>query len=277
MQPVCHTRFLSPVCTVYASLFIMQPVLAKNQSEHNNLNSYALPTITVIASKPNKDLVNTSILRQPQLDTIQSNNIASLLEYLPRTSMVGSPRPGGQQINIWGLSDPEDVPVTVDGSLKTFDKYRQGFVFIEPELIKKITVSKGPHNPTVSNGGFGGSIKLDTKDASDFLREGENIGALIKYAHASNNIQNNWSGALFAQSDNRMFDILAYYTNRDAHNITRPDGSKFLYSAYQQQSGLIKGNIRPNSDHKTSWSIMNSNHSGWGTICRHARRNALPQ
>ncbi|WP_367489871.1 Plug domain-containing protein [Snodgrassella alvi] len=90
----------------------------------------------VIASKPNKDLVNTSILRQPQLDTIQSNNIASLLEYLPGTSMVGSPRPGGQKINIWGLSDPEDVPVTVDGSLKTFDKYRQGFVFIEPELIK---------------------------------------------------------------------------------------------------------------------------------------------
>ncbi|WP_367645272.1 TonB-dependent receptor plug domain-containing protein [Snodgrassella alvi] len=159
MQPVCHTRFLSPVCTVYASLFIMQPVLAKNQSEHNNLNSYALPTIIVIASKPNKDLVNTSILRQPQLDTIQSNNIASLLEYLPGTSMVGSPRLGGQQINIWGLSDPEDVPVTV-----------------------------------------GGSIKLDTKDASEFLREGENIGALIKYAHASNNIQNNWSDALFAQS-----------------------------------------------------------------------------
>ena len=57
MKPACHTRFLSPVCTVYASLFIMQPVLAEDQSEHNNLNSYALPTITVIASKPNKDLV----------------------------------------------------------------------------------------------------------------------------------------------------------------------------------------------------------------------------
>lgn len=209
MQPACHTSFLSTVCTVYASLFIIQPVLADDQREHNNLISYVLPTITVIASKPNKDLVNNGILRQPQLDTIQSNNIVSLLEYLPGTSMVGSPQPGGEKINIWGLSDPEDVPVSVDGSLKTFDKYRQGFVLIEPKLIKKITVSKGPHNPTVSNGDFGGSIKLD---ASDFLRKGENIGALIKYAHASNNIQNNWSGALFAQSDNRMFDILTYYT-----------------------------------------------------------------
>lgn len=120
----------------------MQPVLAEDQSEHNNLNSYALPTITVITSKPNKDLVNTGILRQPQLDTIQSNNIASLLEYLPGTSIVGSPRPDGQKINIWGLSDPEDVPVTVDGSLKTFDTYRQGSIFIEPELIKKLPSAK---------------------------------------------------------------------------------------------------------------------------------------
>ncbi|WP_267391885.1 hypothetical protein [Snodgrassella sp. B3088] len=46
MQPACHTRFLSPVCTVYASLFIMQPVLAEDQSKHNNINSYALPTIS---------------------------------------------------------------------------------------------------------------------------------------------------------------------------------------------------------------------------------------
>ncbi|MGL5885337.1 MAG: hypothetical protein ACRCY2_04865, partial [Bombilactobacillus sp.] len=97
MQPACHTSFLSTVCTVYASLFIIQPVLADDQREHNNLNSYVLPTITVIASKPNKDLVNNGILRQPQLDTIQSNNIVSLLEYLPGTSMVGSPRPGGEK------------------------------------------------------------------------------------------------------------------------------------------------------------------------------------
>lgn len=44
--PACHTRFLSTVCTVYASLFIMQPVLAEDQSKHNNINSYALPTIS---------------------------------------------------------------------------------------------------------------------------------------------------------------------------------------------------------------------------------------
>lgn len=265
---------ISPLLTALATLLMIPIVKAEDTNEKSNFNSYRLPTINVIATNPGKNLVGTSTLKQEQLDTIQANNIASLLDYLPGTSMVGSPRPGGQKINIWGMSDPEDVPVSVDGSLKTFDKYRQGSVFIEPELIKRITVNKGPHNVAISNGGFGGSIKIDTKDASDFLREDENLGALIKYTHSSNNIQNNWSGALFAQTDNKVFDILAYYTNRNAHNVKRPDGTHFLFSAYEQQSGLIKGNIRPAYGHRIFWSIMNSNHSGWEPFA--AMRDEMP-
>ena len=265
---------ISPLLTAMATVLAIPTAKAEDKDTNHSFNYYTLPTINVIATKTGKSQVGTSTLKQEQLDTIQANNIASLLDYLPGTSMVGSPRPGGQKINIWGMSDPEDVPVTVDGSLKTFDKYRQGSVFIEPELIKKITVNKGPHNPAVSNGGFGGSIKIDTKDATDFLREDENIGGLIKYAHSSNNIQNNWTGALFAQTDNKVFDILAYYTNRNAHNVKRPDGTHFLFSAYEQQSGLIKGNIRPAYGHKISWSIMNSNHSGWEPFA--AMRDEMP-
>jgi hemoglobin/transferrin/lactoferrin receptor protein len=54
-------------------------------------------------------------------------------------------------------------------SIKSFDKYRQGSVFIEPEILKKITVDKGPHNVEVGNGGFGGKVTLETKDATDLL------------------------------------------------------------------------------------------------------------
>lgn len=250
-------------------------VLAKKSvKKPASLNSYTLPSIEVIADSPTKNLVGASVLDQNQLDSIQANNVASLLDYLPGTSMVGSPRPGGQKINIWGMSGPEDVPVTVDGSLKTFDKYRQGSVFIEPELIKKVTVNKGPHSPEVSNGGFGGSVKLDTKDASDFLKDGQNFGGLVKYSHASNNIQNTESGALYGQTDNKMFDFLGYYTNRNAHDIKRPDGTRFVFSAYEQHSALLKGNIRPAPDHKISWSVMDSKHSGWEPFA--AMRDDMP-
>ena len=82
--------------------------------------------------------VGRSTLTQADIDRHQPNNIPSLLATLPGVSMGGSMKPGGQTINIWGLGDAEDVPLTVDGATKSgFERYQQGTIFIEPELIKQ--------------------------------------------------------------------------------------------------------------------------------------------
>ncbi|RJT66699.1 Plug domain-containing protein, partial [Escherichia coli] len=60
----------------------------------------------------------------------QADNIPSLLQTLPGVTMGGSPKPGGQTTNIWGLGDAEDVPYTLDGAQKSgFERYQQGTVF----------------------------------------------------------------------------------------------------------------------------------------------------
>lgn len=79
-----------------------------------------------------------------------------------------------------------------------------GSVFIEPELIKRVTVDKGAHDASVGNGGFGGSVRLDTKDASDFLKPDQNIGLFTKYSYHTNNHQNNYTAAFLAKSPNDM-------------------------------------------------------------------------
>ncbi|MGR6438771.1 TonB-dependent receptor plug domain-containing protein [Proteus mirabilis] len=61
------------------------------------------------------------------------------------------------------MGNPEDVKITLDGTPKTFEKYRQGSIFINPELIKRLDVDKGPHNITQGNGGLGGSVRIETK------------------------------------------------------------------------------------------------------------------
>ncbi|MBP6863271.1 MAG: TonB-dependent hemoglobin/transferrin/lactoferrin family receptor [Neisseriaceae bacterium] len=232
-------------------------------AEVNGGQSYQLPSVVVIGKRSGKGLVGKSILDQRNLDTQQANNVASLLETLPGVSMAGSPRPGGQTINMWGMGGSEDVPITVDGALKTFDKYRQGSVFVEPELLKRITVEKGPHEVSVGNGGFGGSVKLDTKDAADFLRAGEQFGGLLKYGRHSNNTQDLYTGALFGRTADNMFDAMMYYNKRQAGNVKRPDGTRFEWSSNKQDSLLLKGNIRPTSEQKITWSFMNSDHEGW--------------
>lgn len=242
--------------------------------ENNNL--YELSTITVKGLRNNRNMVGKSIFNQDNLDKLQENNVANVLDKMPGVGMVGSPRPGGQKINIWGMSKSVDVPITVDGALKTFDKYRQGSVFIEPELIKQVTVGKGSHDASIGNGGFGGNVKLETKDASDFLKDDQSIGALVKYSRHSNNKQNTYSAAIFGQTDNKIIDTLFYFTKRDADNVKRPDGSKFLYSAYSQDSYLLKGNIRPTNEQKITWSMMQSSHDGWEPMAAMRDEMAYP-
>jgi outer membrane receptor protein involved in Fe transport len=106
---------------------------------------------------------------------------------LPGVDLAGTARPSGQSLNIWGFNKVQDVKVILDGVPKGFEKYRQGSIFIEPELIKQIEVNKGAHTSLYGNGGFGGVITVETKDAKDMLEGEEKIGAMVKYARHSNN------------------------------------------------------------------------------------------
>lgn len=231
----------------------------KTVSDNNQL--YQMPTIK--AQTDDSAQFGQSVLNQKSIDRYQANNVAQLLDTMPGVSSAGSPRPGGQTLNILGMGGVEDVPITLDGSTKSFDKYRQGSVFIEPEILKKVTVDKGPHNVEVGNGGFGGKVTLETKDPDDLLQPGKNVGAFLKYSYYSNNTQNTYSGAVYGRDKSHTVDGLFYFTKRDSGNVTRPDGSKFLYSAQDQNTYLGKINIYPNDENKFTINAMQSGHTGW--------------
>lgn len=261
--PQSQWTSLVAICMALSSTNVAAQDNTVSENENNIGQSYQLPQVLILGEKSAQNMIGKSILNQNNINTLQANNVASLLENLPGTGMSGSPRPGGQTINIWGMGGSEDVPITVDGALKTFDKYRQGSVFIDPELIKQLTVEKGPHDAKVGNGGFGGSVKLDTKNASDFLSDDQLIGGLLKYGRHSNDTQNLYTGALFGRTQNNVADVLVYFNQKDAGNIKRPDGTRFEYSANKQKSLLLKGNVRFDLEHELTWSMMNSRHKGW--------------
>lgn len=249
----------------------------QNSSQNNAQNQiYQMTPIVVQAEKDDIIPFGQSVLNQKAIDRYQANNVAQLLDHMPGVGSAGSPRPGGQTINILGMGGVEDVPITLDDSVKSFDKYRQGSVFIEPEILKKITVDKGPHNVEVGNGGFGGKVTLETKDATDLLEAGQKVGALLKYSRFSNNQQNTYTGAVYGQSENALLDGMFYYTNRDSGDVKRPDGSRFLYSAQQQDTYLAKLNIHPAESQKITLNAMQSGHDGWEPFAAMRDQDAVP-
>lgn len=201
--------------------------------------------------------VGRSTLTQRDIDREQANNVPSLLSTLPGVEMGGSMLPGGQTINIWGMGDAEDVQLTVDGATKTgFERYQQGTMFIEPELIKSIEVEKGPHSPFVGNAGLGGSVHMTTKDAPDLLQEGRDSGAMLKYGYSSNDHQQVYSSALFGRTEDRRIDGLVYLTKRDGGDFklasSLPDErnqypinpKRLPDSAQDLEGGLFKLNVQ---------------------------------
>ena len=262
---------------VLANTVTKVPTVQDTLSKSNAQNQiYQMTPIVVQADKEDTIQFGQSVLNQKAIDRYQANNVAQLLDHMPSVGSAGSPRPGGQTINILGMGGVEDVPITLDDSVKSFDKYRQGSVFIEPELLKKITVDKGPHNVEVGNGGFGGKVTLETKDAADLLVDDKNIGAFLKYSRFSNNSQNTYTGAVYGKSENGVMDGMFYYTNRDSGDVQRPDGSKFLYSAQQQDTYLAKLNFHPTDSQKISLNAMQSGHKGWEPFAAMRDQDAVP-
>lgn len=231
----------------------------------------ALPVILV--QNEQYDIGRSTLLTK-NIDRQQADNAAALVNVLPGVNMSGSPRPGGQNINIWGFGDSEDVRIELDGIQKNFERYRQGSVFIEPELLRRVEVDKGSFSAKYGNGGFGGTLKFMTKNPSDFLNENQNVGGFAKYSYHTNDKQNIWSGAIFLRNQEKNLEGLFYTTVRNSQNIKRPDGSRFLYSENDNKSYLLKVNFYPSDKQQLTLSAVRSNNSGWTPFA--AMRDNLP-
>lgn len=220
--------------------------------------------------------VGRSTLNQDEINRHQANNIPSLIATLPGVALGGSLKPGGQKINIWGLGEAEDVPMTVDGATKSgFERYQQGTIFIEPELIKSIEVEKGPHSPFNGNGGFGGIVHMETKDAPDLLEDGRNSGAMLKYGYSSNDHQQAYTGAVYGRSDDGRADALVYYTKRDGDDMKLasaiPDPNNRYpintkrrpNTAQDMDAQLFKVNWQVNEEHRLGGTYSRSQSNLW--------------
>ncbi|PRI51831.1 TonB-dependent heme receptor A precursor [Haemophilus influenzae] len=220
-------------------------------------------------------LPGRSVLKQKNIEQQQADNAANLINILPGVNMAGGFRPGGQTLNINGMGDAEDVRVQLDGATKSFEKYQQGSIFIEPELLRRVTVDKGNYSPQYGNGGFAGTVKFETKAARDFLQENQKIGGFLKYGNNSNNNQKTYSTALVLQNEQKNIDLLLFGSVRNAGDYKRPDNSKILFSKNNQKTGLIKVNWQISPEHLLTLSSVYGIHKGWEPFA--AKRDILPK
>ena len=150
----------------------------------------------VISAGTEKVAIDTpqavSTLDQDDIDQIQATTIGELLEAMPGVNVQGGVGQLGQGFNIRGLGtaigDSDNrILLTVDGVTKFYEQYRMGALFSEPELYKRVEVLRGPASSTLYGAGaLAGVINFTTKDASDFLADGDPLAVRLKAATETN-------------------------------------------------------------------------------------------
>lgn len=206
-----------------------------------------LDTISVTATRtPNKafDLPGmTTVIDGAQLDQLAPASMGEVLKLIPNVNIGGGPRASAESLNIRGKDD-DTIIILLDGARQNFKSLPTTRFFVETDLLKSVEVVRGPNSALYGNGGLGGVIAMETKDAADLLAPGARYGLRTKLGYETSD-EGKLASVTAAARPSDQLDVVVAGTVRDSENIRVGDGTTLPYSAARWRSGLAKAEWQP--------------------------------
>lgn len=234
--------------------------LAQDNTEANTTQRPAAPAtlldlLTISATMGWQAVIDTlsgtSVVGADELERAQGSTAADLFRTVPGVSAQMSGDDPSTAINIRGLEQYGRVAVTIDGARQDYWRvgHGSGSFFIEPELLKQVTVIRGPVSNAYGTGGIGGVVAFETKSAGDFLRSNETWALSEKLRYESNG--NGWlSSTTGAYRFGENADIIANLVWRDSSPYKDGNGDTVRWTGEKLLSGFGKATFRPAEGHE---------------------------
>jgi hemoglobin/transferrin/lactoferrin receptor protein len=227
--------------------------------------SETLPTVTVTAARSERDIFAipeaASVVERPVIEREQPVNLGDLLDDLPNVAVGGGPRGQGQTLTIRGLGD-ERILFLVDGVRQNFSRAHQTRVFIEPDLLRRVEVLRGPASALWGSGAIGGVVAMETVDAADLLAPGDTLGARVRLGYQDGSDQWLTNAGVYGVTGDGSFDYLLDLAWRDAGDVRLGDGSDLANSGFERLSGLAKGTWMPDGVNRFGLSFLGLEQDG---------------
>lgn len=150
-----------------------------------------------------------------------ASSAADLLRHVPGLTLDGTGRTNGQDVNLRGY-DRRGVLVLVDGIRQGTDTGHINSTFLDPALIKRIEIVRGPSALLYGSGAMGGVIAYDTADAEDLLQPGQNSGFRVFSTAATGDHSLGMGASAFGRTD--TLDGLVAWSSRDRGDIRQGGG-----------------------------------------------------
>lgn len=218
------------------------------------LAALLLTQVSVLAENTQLDDVNVNTttafetqikyITSEQLEEEQASDVKDILKSIPSVNVAGDTR-YSQKVYVRGLED-KFANITVDGAKLGGQLFHHsGDQTIDPSLLKITSVELGPNSALSGSGVINGSFVYETKDPSDFLKEGEVFGGKITLGYQSGYERKTGSVAVFGKINDKL-EFVGMGTISDDGTLRIGGGEEFKSKESKLESGLAKLVIKPN-------------------------------
>ena len=162
--------------------------------------------------KPLKDVAGSiSVITEQDIERQLVTDMNQLFKYDPSVQVTGSTG-GAQNIIVRGMGG--DRVLMIKDGMRMNEGYGAnglndivGRGFIETETLKQVEVAKGASSSLYGSDALGGIVVFTTKDASDYLEEGETFAGNVKAGYTDDGKQSH-IGTTFALATGDFEQVL---------------------------------------------------------------------
>lgn len=239
----------------------VQPAPADQAAAATQTRAILLDPLTVTGTKtptPRSDVPATiDVIDAEDLERSQPSTLGDILNDLPGVEVEGGPKGSQSQPNIRGFGGTgwgsNRVVTTIDGARQNVGAAHGGSMFVDPDVLKQVEVLKGTGSTLYGSGAIGGVLALTTKDAEDFLGDGDTFGFRVKGGYHS--VNDEWlTSETIAVRPVDELDFLGNFTYRNGDDYEDGDGETIEKTSTDIQSGLVKLGVNPAEGHRLEFS-----------------------
>ncbi|CAI1888808.1 TonB-dependent hemoglobin/transferrin/lactoferrin family receptor [Serratia plymuthica] len=150
-----------------------------------------------------------------------ATSAADMLRRVPGITVNGTGRSNGQDVSMRGYGK-NGVLTLVDGIRQGTDTGHIGGTFLDPALVKRIEVVRGPSALLYGSGALGGVIAYETVDAADLLLPGHDTGFRVYGTAGSGDHSLGMGASAYGKTDN--LDGLLSFGTRDVGDLRQGNG-----------------------------------------------------
>ncbi len=243
------TTFYNLRVTVWAMKLTLSALMTTSIISINIFaQSISLDSIEIIDSQSSTTVKNETIeeeITEEKISNSQINSLDDILKLSNSAVSVGGPRTSAEGIQIRGM-DSNKIFTYVDGVKQGFSSDHSSMVAIDPDNIKSAKIFTT--NASVSEGtSIGGGVKFVTKDAADFLKANQNLGAIIKLGYQGSNNERSLNSRLYGKEKKSSY--LLNFGKRVSRDLRLGGDEVLPNSSYEDTnfSGKYSYKLKANS------------------------------